>query len=278
MSRKALLISELDESKINSGQLYNNSGCIIIPLTYGKKYESCYIQLPIFRHKLELIKHKYYDELLLVIDDSNKDEINQFIEKLDNKIIEIINEKKSIEPIFEGYTKIKYKNIIRMKDSLCIIKLKADHNSIFRKRINIDDMNYLANHTTAIIDRTDLRIGDFYRCIVQISSIWISENVFGVYMRPLIVEKLELTTIDFQETSKKPNYNNPLSSEDKINSNPNQVILEENQCNLSNEIDKNSESEKVDEKQLIMNELNKLDDSEQSSQTGSFIESLIDSE
>ena len=219
MSRKALLISEFDENKINAGQLYNNNGCIIIPLTYGKKYESCYIQLPIFKHDLELIEHKYYDELLLVIDDANRDEINQLIDKLDRKIIEIINEKKAIEPIFEGYTKIKYKNIIRMKECSSIIKLKVDHNTLFRKRTNIDDINCLANHPTVVIAKTELELGNFYRCIVQISSIWISENVFGVYMRPLIIEKLELTTIDFQETSKKPSYNNPLSSEDKIVSN-----------------------------------------------------------
>jgi hypothetical protein len=175
--------------------------------------------LPIFTHQLELIEHKYYDELLMVIDDTNKDETNQLIEKLDSKIIDIINEKKAGEPIFDGYTKIKYKNIIRMKDTSSIIKLKVDHNTIFRKRTNIDDINYLANHPTIAIPKTELDIGNIYRCIIQISSIWISENVFGVYMRPLIIEKLELMTIDFQETSKKPTYNNPLSSEDKIVSN-----------------------------------------------------------
>lgn len=253
MSRKALLISEFNECKINAGQLYNNSGCIIIPLTYGKKYESCYIQLPIFKHNLELIKHKYYDELLLVIDDTNRDEINQLIEKLDSKIIEIINEKKAIEPIFDGYIKIKYKNIIRMKDSSSLIKVKVDHNTIFRKRTNIDDINYLANHPTVTISKTDLELGDFYRCIVQISSIWISENVFGVYMRPLIIEKLELTTIDFQETSKKPSYNNPLSSEDKIISNnlneedniPNETsIISDKKTHLVS--NKSSEKDKLD--------------------------------
>lgn len=276
MSRKALLICDFDEEKINAGQLYNNNGCTIIPLTYGKKYESCYVQLPIFIHQFELIEHKYYDELLLMINETNKDELNQLIEKLDKKIINIINEKKAIESIFDGYTKIKYKNIIRMKDSSPVIKLKIDHNTIFRKRTNIDDINYLANHPTFPISKNELNIGDNYRCIIQVSSIWISENVFGVYMRPLIIEKLELATIDFQEISRKPNYNNPLSSEDRINSNQNSNqnsnVDQDQEISDNNEFKLNSKIGTID-----INKLEDQNNSDHSSQIDTLVESLIDS-
>lgn len=223
MNKKALLISDFDSNKLNIELSLKVDGNKLLPITYDKHRESCYIQLPISKHSIDLIKHQYYDELLLILDESNIKEIYNFIEELDKKIIEIIDNKKS--SLFEGYSKIKYKNIIKMNNEFKYIKLKLNKNTIYRKRLNITDINNLGKFSTTVIDKNMFTTGSLFRCIIQLSSIWISGNIFGLYIRPVIIEVLDLESIDFKDNDTNINneeilssFNNSDNSDDNISS------------------------------------------------------------
>lgn len=211
MNRKALLLKDFVELKLYPGQLYNNNSYKVIPLSYGQHYESCYIQLPVFTHTYEIIPNTYFDELLVALEDV---EILDILMRIDNRIITIINEMK--EKLFNNYPKIKYKNIVRYKDNKSILKLKIDHNTILRKRIGVISINNLGNCPTEVIKKDDLNLNDQFRVIIQVVSIWISENVCGLYLRPIIIEKLELAKIEFQEEkNNNDHYSLSESSSDK---------------------------------------------------------------
>lgn len=186
---KIFKLDELDFSKITYSEPDIGKTSNIIYMTYNNN-QSILIETPELYcvDKIEQNKTKYTThELIITLYGKNQkitDETKKFFENLDNKFIDLFKKNKNIW--LSESKNIKYKSIIRYIDE--------DNNYYENGVIKIKFIK-TKNFTTLLFDKNKNIIlqedyekvlsGNVYvKIIFEIVSIWIKNNIFGVYLRP----------------------------------------------------------------------------------------------
>ncbi len=172
----------------------------------GKKI---YIQSPELKNMIGYNKKSKYYELNLPLYGRKKSHVSsfvQFIKQLDNKII--TDAKTNRNTWFnESNKNVRYRSLIKNihDDYIDTVEFKAGmfENGIIKLKIT-DGTTITANSQNISIE--DLKINHDIRTIFQVYAIWISNDLFGLYLKPVkidqkykIVEQLEWIPSDSEK-------------------------------------------------------------------------------
>ena len=247
---KPILLNDIDYKSININNIYEeNNFRKNLFLNYNDN--NFIIQTPylLFNNKLEE-KNTYY-ELIIDLKCRNKlksNKIINFLLNLEKHLINMINKNKS--EYFNTEKKIKFKSIIRFnKDNNKYIKLKILKDSLDEESIKI-----IQNNNKISIN--NLKDKCYLKLLININAIWINNNIFGVYLKPILISKKDIDNfdniklIDDSETNKsildscidsnintltqEPNNNNKVLIS-SVNNNSNNITIEKkNNSNSEN--------------------------------------------
>lgn len=147
---------------------------------------SLIIQLPELIYNNKIIEHKEHYEILINLECKTKEKTTKVINlftMLDNYFKELINSNKTQ---FFKTEKIKYKPIMRKnKDNSMYVKLKILKDNITNNNINITCNN-------SKIDIKELNENCYLKFLLNINAIWINQENFGIYIRPIGIKKSNL--------------------------------------------------------------------------------------
>lgn len=168
-----------------------------------------YIQSPELKNMIGYNKKSKYYELNLPLYGRKKSHISsfvKFIKELDNKII--TDAKTNRNTWFDESNKnVRYRSLIKNihDDYIDTVEFKAGmfENGIIKLKIT-DGTTITANSENISIE--DLKINHDIRTIFQVYAIWISNDLFGLYLKPVkvdqkykIVEQLEWIPSDSEK-------------------------------------------------------------------------------
>ena len=210
----------------------------------GKKI---YIQTPMLRNMINISKKDKYDELNIPLYGSKKNKINEFIEfikKLDNKVIS--DAKKYKNEWFSNNSNIRYRSLIKNihDDYIDTIEYKIGmfENGIIKFKIT-NCTSITVNEQ--IVNAEQLFVEQDIRTIFQIYAIWISGDLFGIYLKPIkIDQKIKpIETIEFIDVSDDDSVYNTEMNNLSDNSNSDSDIS--NKSNNSIESNKSKQFKKI---------------------------------
>jgi hypothetical protein len=216
----------------------------------GKKI---YIQSPELVNIISLNKKTKYYELNLPLYGKKKKHISSFVEfiqKLDNKIMSDAKLNKNTW-FDESNTNVRYRSLIKNihNDYIDTVEFKSGmfENGIIKLKINEATCVSLNDK---IIKPDELKINHDIKTIFQIYAIWISNSLFGLYLKPVkINQKLKIVEqIDFI-----------------LSDSENDTVYNTDIENLSDEQDNDSESESEKQENNSDDEKNNSDDEEDNS-------------
>jgi hypothetical protein len=155
----------------------------------GKKI---YIQSPELKNMVGLIKKNKYYEINLPLYGKKKSHVNsfiKFIKDLDNKIISDAKIYKN-DWFDESNKNIRYRSLIKNihHDYIDTIEYKAGmfENGIIKLKIT-DHTNITSNSEK--ISASELKMDHDIRTIFQIYAIWVSGDLFGLYLKPIKIDQ-----------------------------------------------------------------------------------------
>ncbi len=155
----------------------------------GKKI---YIQSPELKNMIGFNKKSKYYELNLPLYGRKKSHVSSFIEfikELDNKII--TDAKINRNTWFDSSNKnVRYRSLIKNihDDYIDTVEFKAGmfENGIIKLKIT-EGTNITANSENISIE--DLKLNHDIRTIFQVYAIWISNDLFGLYLKPVKIDQ-----------------------------------------------------------------------------------------
>jgi len=229
----------------------NKKSIFLYDTVPGKKI---YIQSPELKNMIGYNKKSKYYELNLPLYGRKKSHILSFIEfikGLDNKII--TDAKTNRNTWFDSSNKnVRYRSLIKNihDDYIDTVEFKAGmfENGIIKLKIT-DGTTITANSENISIE--DLKINHDIRTIFQVYAIWISNDLFGLYLKPIkidqkykIVEQLEWIPSDSEKDTVyntdaenlSENSTSSISQSQQTNSNSNHHYMDEpNIINIEND-------------------------------------------
>ena len=263
-----LLIDNIDFTKISISNVKNISDSRKnLYLNYIDN--SLIIQLPELIYNNKIIEHKDYYEILINLECKSKDKTTKVINlftTLDNYFKELINSNKTQ---FFKTEKIKYKPMIRKnKDNSIYLKLKILKDNIKNNYINITCNN-------SKIDIKELNENCYLKFLLNINAIWINQENFGIYIRPIGIKKSNLkqqqTLVNFIPDSDNQynntimdsvidtsinticNNNNPQTEKVLISHNNSEKITKHNSITISSYNDNDNDNDNDDDDMTTIN-------------------------
>jgi hypothetical protein len=224
----------------------------------GKKI---YIQSPQLCNIISLVNKKKYYELNLPLCGKKKSSVNsfiKFIKDLDNKIISDAKIHKN-EWFDESNKNVRYRSLVKNihDDYIDTIEYKSGmfENGIIKLKIT-PNTNITLNSNKILPDQ--LKIDNDLRTIFQIYAIWISGDLFGLYLKPIKIEQKYkiIEQIDFiaSDSDHDTVYNTDVENlTEQIDSD----TKSESSSISNNETESNSTSEiELESEQIIENQAN----------------------
>jgi hypothetical protein len=202
--------------------------------------EVLYIQTPLFNNILNINKKDNYIEFFVKITDI--DFLNFLIE-LEKYIMNLAFINKNAW--FDTIQNIKFKSLIKNLENNedKVIKFKVPL-IIKTKRLLVDSIDNINYNETELINIYDISNVNNIRFIININSIWFSNDLFGLYLKPVYVEEIILYEYTFQNNLNQyncSNINKSLSNADSISqtntSSSNNSIINKKKSHKSIEID-----------------------------------------
>lgn len=184
----------------------------------GKKI---YIQAPELKNMLRLIKKSKYYELNLPLYGDKKEKINSFIKFIKDLDAKVINDAKINKNSWfnESNGNIRYRSLIKNihDDYIDTVEFKAGMftNGIIKLKI-IDGTQISLNGE--ICSPEELKLENDIRTIFQLYAIWISDDLFGIYLKPIKIDQKYkiIEMIDFiaseSESEKDTVYNTDIEN------------------------------------------------------------------
>ena len=186
-----------------------------------------YIQTPELLNLFGVIKKKNYSELLLPLNGIQCLSLKNFLNKLQNKIINDASFNK--KEWFNNNKNVKFIPVIKEinKDATSTIEQLTDINNLDKceeglLKIKITESTIIKKENTEV-SINELTKNKKVRMIIQIYAIWINNNTFSIYIKPEIIEEKTLFNLSFIE--------DPIlfeSDEEKNDSDNNSVIYDDN--------------------------------------------------
>jgi len=261
---KIYLLNQIDLNKIIYSKVNEMNDKKLIHIHYEKPGQKLLFQTPQLLNIFDIQKNQYFNQLILPLYDCNLKVpmLIKFLKDLDMKIVN--DAKKNKNEWFKNKTAIKYKSLIKNlyksnsqsnyytptkeDEKYCengLIKLKLTNG------IKIIENN---NNVARDINLDDIKKMNYMRLIVELYAVWISNDVFGIYLKPVMIEQIQnkvLNFIDEKEDITDVNYmETEANSEDEYIDNNDLVLVSRKnkpeQVNYKanvNNIRENSESE-----------------------------------
>jgi hypothetical protein len=222
----------------------------------GKKI---YIQSPELQNMIELNKKSKYYELNLPLYGKKSSHVSSFInfiKELDNKVIS--DAKVNKNSWFDQSNKnVKYRSLVKNihQDYIDTVEFKEGmfENGIIKLKIT-DGVQITANENK--IQPEEIKLNYGIRTIFQLYAIWISNDLFGIYLKPIridqkykIFEQIDFIASESESSVHRDTvYNTDTAAENLSDSNldtdtSNSNISTSNYMNNKNIIDINDEEE-----------------------------------
>ncbi len=180
-------ISEIDINNICYTDIKVNNKKTIIYLKYNdnNKFKNIVFQTPTFMSTyVPKIKNDIYElDVPLIGKEQNK--INKFINFLESIDKKIIKDAKHNNKWFEKFANVKsmkYQRIIREPTD------KSNKAGIIRlKLLKTNDFETIIQNTTSRMEIEEINKDSWLKCILELYAIWINENGFGIFVRPVLL-------------------------------------------------------------------------------------------
>lgn len=198
--KKPFKVEEINFDNLKFTDMKSNSKKTIIYIKYddNKELSNLVFQTPsLYNINKPFFKNDTY-ELDIPLHGKYDDKVDEFINFLNNLDKKIINEASRNHKWFNNFTKnnkIKYQKTIRDASSSeyknGMIKVKLIKTNKFHTKIQQED---------EIIDIKNIEDNTWIKMILEVYAIWINENGFGLFMRPILLslKKDENSTYNYQ--------------------------------------------------------------------------------
>lgn len=201
-TRKPYRFQDIDFNNIRYTQVKNTGTKTIVYIKYEEKNKlnNLVIQTPKLRHCNEVIKKNNVDNLDIELSGPDNDKIDLFMGFLNNLERKIISDSRNNGSWFDNFVndgQIKYQKILRNDDN---------NNSIFRNKIiKRNDFQTILQYEGNLIKPSQIPSEEMWvKEILEIYAIWINENGFGLFIRPVLISFIPI---------KNPIYNYKLLDE-----------------------------------------------------------------
>jgi len=194
----AYLPEQINIEEIKSNKIIENG--IKRYSTLEINNEKIIFQTPIFEKAINIEMFKDYGDYYFIIpkNDQGNRFIN-FIQKLERRIIQIIYDNKQIwYPNVENVT---FRSIIKNytdehNNGSSVIKFKIPY-TVKTNKLMVDNLDNLNNGEKIKSKVIDISEGNV-RMIVNLNAIWLTNNMFGIYLEPICVEEIIKIDIDYE--------------------------------------------------------------------------------
>jgi hypothetical protein len=253
----AKLPEQVNLDQLKASSLMYNNGKRYSLISFGNNRESLFVQTPLFDGVLDADFFNEYGEYYFKINnDVNGQKFIDFIMELEKKIISLAFENKS--NWFNKQENVRFRSILKNlevddnADEVKVIKFKIPYNTK-TKRIYVDSLDNLHNNDTENISVKELNDGNI-RMIININAIWFTDDMFGLYLRPVYLEEIKTCEYTFQdnmgvslfiETETKPIPKQSVNVFNKIVENVKNEEIHENKQHFINDDHYNSENEEI---------------------------------
>ena len=189
-------INEINVDNICYTDIKTNKNKTIVYLKYRdtNKLQNIVFQTPVFSSVNNIIQKNNIYEFDVPIKGKSDIKINKFINfvnSIDNKIMKDARTNHKWFASFSHQTEIKYQKIIRESDSP-----QYSNGMIRFKIIKSSDFNTTIQLNNKKIDINDIPRNSWVKSILEIYAIWINENGFGLFIRPILLDfKLNQTSL-----------------------------------------------------------------------------------
>jgi hypothetical protein len=234
-------ISEIELNNIQYKNIKESTNRKIIFIKYreNKKHKNLVFQLPTLVNDSS-IDSKDIEIILNTKDNNKKAKLINFLNELDNKIIQDAKLNASVWfDHIQDKTNVNYNHIIRNFKDNESIKFKILNEKEFKTNLFIDD--------EIKIDIEDIPTNGEIKCILELYAIWINGNNFGPIIRPVILSFLPDTDTEYNyeilnETEAAPNnydMDSDIDSDIDLDMNNNSKV-KFNNTNIDSNMNNNS--------------------------------------
>lgn len=201
---KIYLLNQIDLNKILYSKVNEMNEKKLIHIFYEKSGQKLLFQTPQLLNIFDIEKNQYFNELILPLYDCNFKVplLIKFLKDLDSKFID--NAKINKNEWFKNMSAIRYKSLIK---NLYTATSQGNTNSVSTK----DTEKYCKNGLLKLkitngvkimennneIKLEDLKKGNFIRLIIELHAVWVSKDVFGVYLKPVMIEQIQNKVMNF---------------------------------------------------------------------------------
>ena len=216
---KILLINQIDLNKIIYSKVNEMNDKKLVHIYYERVGQKLLFQTPQLLNIFELQKSQYFNELILPLYDCNLKVplLINFLKNLDKKVVE--DARKNKNEWFKNKPSIKYKSLIKnlyLENNNSSDEKKYASNGLIKIKIT-NGIKIIQNGNEINLD--GLKKNNFLRMILELHAVWISGDVFGIYLKPVMIEQIENKVINFiddKEDATEVNYlETEANSEDK---------------------------------------------------------------
>ena len=241
---KIHLINQIDLTKIIYSKVNEMNDKKLVHIYYEKPGQRLLFQTPQLLNIFDIQKSQYFNELILPLYDCNLKVplLIQFLKDLDSKIIE--GAKNNKNEWFKNKSAIRYKSLIKNLYTANNQQNQTNPSNLANQYSpSKEDEKYSANgliklkitNGVKILDNNteiqleNLKKNNYVRLIVELYGVWVSGDVFGIYLKPVMIEQIEnkvMNFIDEKEDVTEVNYlETEANSEDEyIDNNDLQLV------------------------------------------------------
>jgi hypothetical protein len=201
---KIYLLNQIDLNKILYSKVNEMNEKKLIHIFYEKQGQKLLFQTPQLLNIFDIEKSQYFNELILPLYDCNLKVplLINFLKDLDSKLIE--NAKTNKNEWFKNMSAIRYKSLIKNlytstsqgtpNNGLQKENEKYCKNGLLKLKIT-NGVKIMENNNEIKLD--DLKKGNFIRLIIELHAVWVSKDVFGVYLKPVMIEQIQNKVMNF---------------------------------------------------------------------------------
>lgn len=204
----ANLPEQINIKNIQSSLLMHNGKKRYSMLSCGTTREQIVFQTPLFQSAMDVEKFNDYADYYYIIPDNAEGKMMlQFILDLEQHIIQILFKNK--ENWFPNIDNVTFRSLIKNYTNddnveYKVIKFKIPYDTK-TNLVNVDTMENL-DLSTGNREKISVKdLGDgLVRMIVNVNAIWLTDNMFGIYLRPINIEEVRLPSepvFEFQNTN-----------------------------------------------------------------------------
>jgi hypothetical protein len=196
----AYLPEQISVTDIKASPLMSNGPKRYSLLSMGKK-EQIVFQTPLFEKAMEMNKYDGYNDCYYVIpDNSDGKNMIEFILSLEKQIIDIIYKNKT--SFFPNVDNVTFRSLIKTfvdndDDSESkVIKFKIPNDT----KTYVSEVETLEHLADATREKSSVQqIGDGHiRMIVNVAAIWLTDTMFGLYLKPICIEEVRIVSYEFE--------------------------------------------------------------------------------